>query len=356
MKLIFLTRKIFFLFLFGSAIFQPFELKAQDTYYALVNEGAELYGDISAFQMGLLKDDPLYSNKLNLIQRTRNYLRGRISCSWREFVRIETGSENEYRAYLVNIRSIKDISTSLESLNVYNDLAFSGALNGLPICGTETINIPLSRGAGRNVSTENTNDDGIHIVRTGETLWRISTENGLTVPQLKAMNNLNTNRIYVGQQLIVNNSTETVSRSDESWDPSVINNGVKVSEIPTDPSVYNLNELQKKMDQLEAQEAQQGKSRGEENYVQNNQLVYPAYSDLGNLQAPSRPAARLVGVERGGDELNNSGLTHKVQPGESLWRIAKKYRVRWQDLRDHNFLEGTNLQIGQVLIIPPPSF
>jgi LysM repeat protein len=56
----------------------------------------------------------------------------------------------------------------------------------------------------RTTPIEYSNDDGIHKVQKGETLYRISKNYGVTVEQLRAWNNKgNSNTIYVGEQLKV---------------------------------------------------------------------------------------------------------------------------------------------------------
>jgi len=46
--------------------------------------------------------------------------------------------------------------------------------------------------------------------------------------------------------------------------------------------------------------------------------------------------------------------THKVVSGDSLWVIAKKYRVSVNNLKKWNQLSGTKLNKGQVLKVAPP--
>ncbi len=44
---------------------------------------------------------------------------------------------------------------------------------------------------------------------------------------------------------------------------------------------------------------------------------------------------------------------HKIQRGETLSEIAQFYRVSLADLREANNLRGDRILIGQTLIIPP---
>ena len=41
----------------------------------------------------------------------------------------------------------------------------------------------------------------IYIVKKGDTLWSISKENGLTVNEIKELNNLTSNLLSVGQEI-----------------------------------------------------------------------------------------------------------------------------------------------------------
>lgn len=45
------------------------------------------------------------------------------------------------------------------------------------------------------------NNDDIYIVKNGDTLWSISREFGISVNELKELNNLSSNLLTIGQQL-----------------------------------------------------------------------------------------------------------------------------------------------------------
>ena len=45
-------------------------------------------------------------------------------------------------------------------------------------------------------------------------------------------------------------------------------------------------------------------------------------------------------------------LTHTVQKGETLYSISKKYSTTVQLIADANKIDGTDIKIGQKLVIP----
>jgi len=52
-------------------------------------------------------------------------------------------------------------------------------------------------------SINNTGNEDFHIVKSGETLYRVSQIHGISVNKLKDLNSLNSNIIRVGQRLII---------------------------------------------------------------------------------------------------------------------------------------------------------
>jgi LysM repeat protein len=45
---------------------------------------------------------------------------------------------------------------------------------------------------------------------------------------------------------------------------------------------------------------------------------------------------------------------HTVQPGETLFRISRKYRVSVDKLRKWNNLMGDTIEVGQQLVVSKP--
>jgi LysM repeat protein len=49
---------------------------------------------------------------------------------------------------------------------------------------------------------------------------------------------------------------------------------------------------------------------------------------------------------------SGSAATHEVQPGESLWSVAKRYRTSVDQIRETNHLESDRIRVGQKLNVP----
>ncbi len=180
-----------------------------------------------------------------------------------------------------------------------------------------------------------------HVVQPGETLYRIALRYGVTVEQLAAANGItNPSRIYVGQVLIIpggggtdaGTTTYTVvagdtlysiaRRFDTTVDRLIALNGL------TNPNVLYVGQV----------------------------LVVPLTTPL----PPTSPAPTVTGTPPTAvltltpSPTPSGPLTHVVQPGETLYRIALRYGTTVQQLVILNNLPNPNLiYVGQVLIIRP---
>lgn len=141
----------------------------------------------------------------------------------------------------------------------------------------------------------------IHVVKSGETLWRIAANYRVQMPSLIDANGLpNPNELVPGQSLVI--PTEDVIhtvRSGETLWQIAQTYGTSIAAIIKDNKITNPNNI-----------------------------------------SP-------------GLTLFISALRHTVQRGESLWQIAQKYRVSLQDIIKVNAIQNPNvLSVGTVLVIP----
>ncbi len=156
----------------------------------------------------------------------------------------------------------------------------------------------------------NPTQSGTYTVVKGDTLYSIANKYGISVNELKALNNLNTNIISIGQKLKVpgnntSNNIYVVERGDSLWSIARRYN-ITVEDL------INANNL----DNLTI-------------YV-GQELIIPSDSD----------------------DTTTPTITYTVSKGDTLWNIAKRYNVSVDDIMKANNLTSTLLSLGQQLIIP----
>ncbi len=81
-------------------------------------------------------------------------------------------------------------NTTVDSLKKLNGLSNNNLSTG------QQLKVPV---------VSNETDDLIYIVKVGDTLYSISNKYGVSVENIKKLNDLNSNQIYVGQTLLINN-------------------------------------------------------------------------------------------------------------------------------------------------------
>jgi len=162
----------------------------------------------------------------------------------------------------------------------------------------------------------------VHVVSRGDTLYSVARRYGTTVNAIVQANGLpNSNRIYVGQRLVVPTSGATqpaatsgsyVVQYGDTLSSIAYRHGVSTQTLASANNIYNSNLIH----------------RGQ-------RLVIPG---AGTPAAPSN---------------SSSGSAHVVQRGENLYRIALRYGTTVQALASANGLSSTSLiYTGQRLTIP----
>ena len=168
-------------------------------------------------------------------------------------------------------------------------------------------------------------------VKKGETLSSISKKYHITEDELKAMNNLKSSAIRFGQELKVNQPLEVASA----------NNGSKNTKADPVVATYKV----KKGETLS-------------DIAEKNNVSVADIKSLNNLHSSSiRPGQQLqlvskdVQPEQEAIAKTEKTIVHKVESGESLYLIAKKYNVAIDELKRLNNLDGAKLKPGQSLSI-----
>lgn len=149
-------------------------------------------------------------------------------------------------------------------------------------------------------------DEGVHVVRPGESLSEIGQQFGLTVAALKRINDLDSDRIFVGQKLRlreVDRSVHVVESGDALWEIARAY-GVSVAELRV------INGL-------------------------NSDRIYPGQE----LKLTSNAASRRA--------------VYEVRRGDNLTEIARLHQMSLRELRDLNGISGSVIHPGQKLVVRP---
>jgi membrane-bound lytic murein transglycosylase D len=153
-----------------------------------------------------------------------------------------------------------------------------------------------------------------HTVRKGDNLGKIANKYDVSVTNLKKWNGLKSNNIAVGKKLKIESGRKVVKQ-------------VKKPERDVDTKpVENKNEAVAIAPQSTSETAE----------IAEDSLV--SEPEVANVQEESK---QEVAKKR----------THKIQKGESLFLVSKKYNVSIDDLKKWNQLESNKINVGTELIV-----
>ena len=184
---------------------------------------------------------------------------------------------------------------------------------------------------------------GEHVVRPGETLFRISQRYGVSVDALVAANQI-TDRtiIYSGQVLAIPGAgSPAPSEQPESAPPPAT--------APTPPSTTGVHTVQagETLSQIARRYGVSVASLASSNNLANPSLIYAGQQ----LQVAGASAAANIA----GYTPDQSGQTHTVQAGETLFSIATRYGLSsWVLAQVNNISNPALVYPGQSLTIPAP--
>ena len=211
------------------------------------------------------------------------------------------------------------------------------------------------------VEEPETPDENIYTVKSGDTLYSIANKYGMTVNELKALNNLTSNTLSIGQKLVVSEGnaatldTYTVKSGDTLY--SIANKyGLTVNELK---SLNNLTSDLLSIGQvLNVSNSAVTPTPTNTYTVKSGDSLYSIAKQYGvtvdALKSANGKTSNLLSI---GEVLvipttTTSTRTYIVKAGDSLWKIATNYGVSVNALKQANGLSSDLLSIGQVLVIP----
>jgi LysM repeat protein len=166
-----------------------------------------------------------------------------------------------------------------------------------------------------------------HVVQRGETLFRIAQRYGVSVQDLRRWNQLSTNQIRVGQRLRIRppKAEETSAPDSGAFLVHVVQPGETLFRIAQRYGVR-------------VQEIRSWNGLTDDRLRVGQQLRVRSPASI----PTSEPGSPETGAER----------YHIVQPGETLYSIARRYGISPEQLQESNALSDPTLRPGQRLHIP----
>jgi len=168
-------------------------------------------------------------------------------------------------------------------------------------------------------------------VKKGETLSSISKKYNVTEDELKTMNNLKSSVIRFGQELKVNQPSEMAA----------VTNGTKTTKAESAVATYKV----KKGETLS-------------DIAEKNNVSVAELKSINNLHTSSLRAGQQLQLAGKDTQFEKEAIAkaektivHKVESGESLYVIAKKYNVAIDELKRLNNLEDGKIKPGQSLSV-----
>ena len=157
--------------------------------------------------------------------------------------------------------------------------------------------------------------ENIYVVKLGDTLFSIANKFNVTVQAIKNINNLSSNILNVGQELVIPKE-ETPSTSGE-----FINYTVKAGD-----SLYKI--------------------------ANAYNTTVNAIMNLNNLTSNALQVGQVLKIPTTINEETKDYINYTVKSGDSLYKIANNYNTTVDSIKKLNNLTSNNLQINQVLKIP----
>ena len=206
----------------------------------------------------------------------------------------------------------RDFGISVQELRTYNNLTSDLLQIG------QILQIPTSMKVPEMTQT--------YVVQRGDSLWTIAQAFNTTVSELRRLNNLTSDLLQIGQTLQVPQSTNTDTDTEIEDEDSVVPPASSTTyQVKSGDSLWSIARLFKiTVEDIKAA-----------NNLTSNLLQIGQILTIPTTSTGSKP------------------ITYTVQPGDSLWEIARTYGTTVNAIRELNQLTSNVLQIGQILLLPP---
>lgn len=248
--------------------------------------------------------------------------------------------------------------------NIQNNFIYPGqklTIKGSQENGSSTNNSGNNTNSSGNAGTSNGGQTtgAKYTVQSGDSVWKISNDHGITMAQLIEWNNIKNNFVYPGQQLTVSNSGSTNSASSNTGSSANTNNSSSANTgssssqgtytVKAGESVWSVaNKNGITMNQLI-----------EWNNIKNN-FIYPGQqlivkggnstnTNTGSTTSAAKPNTPNTSATTSTSSSGNTMYT--VKAGESVWSVANKHHITMDQLIEWNNIKNNFIYPGQQVIV-----
>ncbi|MCY7782273.1 MULTISPECIES: peptidoglycan endopeptidase [unclassified Bacillus (in: firmicutes)] len=237
---------------------------------------------------------------------------------------------NEYKMTVQELKKLNGLSSDM--IRAGQKLKVSGTVSS-----SSNSSSGSSTKSSSNKSSSSSSSAGTYKVQLGDSLWKIANKVNMSVAELKVLNNLKSDTIYVNQVL----KTKSTGSDTSSKDSSSNSNKTSATTKYTVKSGDSLWKIANKYNLTVQQIRNSNNLKSDVLYV-GQVLKLTGKAPSGTSSSSSSSSSNTS---------SGTTTTYTVKSGDSLWVIAQKFNVTAHQIREKNNLKTDVLQIGQKLVI-----
>lgn len=205
-------------------------------------------------------------------------------------------------------------------------------------------------------------DSNYYTVKSGDSLWSISRKFGVSVSELKEANNLSSNLLSIGQNLIIpgkvpekESDEYVVQKGDTLYSiarkfNTTVDNLKSLNNITTDSLA--IGQILKIPGEVSIKENTYTVKKGDSLYsiARANNTTVDKLKNINNLTSNNLSIGQVLKLPSGDTTKDN--VVYTVKKGDSLYSIAREYGTTVDALKKLNNITSNTLSIGQKLLLP----
>ena len=178
------------------------------------------------------------------------------------------------------------------------------------------------------------NSSDFYTVKAGDSLWKIAMGNDLTVSHLKQMNNLTTNTIYVGQQLRIKEGQTNSQASQSNSQTNQSSQNAGTYTVKAGDTLWGIaNDHDTTVNALK-----------QNNHLSSDTIYVGQVLSLGQTASTGSHSQSTASTQS-----PTSNGTYTVKSGDTLWSIANANDMTVAQLKQKNDLSNDTIYVGQTL-------